>query len=350
MARSVIILMLLSCLTNSSCSLPYLAKQGALEVKMLAMAKPIVEVLRDEKLDNQHRRKLELVLSVRRFAEKELGLSVRNIYANASLDFDHQINAVSASLPLAFKPYTWWFFLLGNVPYKGYFNLRDAEKEAERIKALGYETVIRRVGAYSTLGYLPDPIVKSMLSLSDYDLAELLIHELTHATVYFPGETPFNESFANFFGQQGALLFFKKTYGEKSHEYEQALKEIRYSKEYENFFNDLYADLSRLYDKKINDKEKLAKKLKKLKEAKIAYDSLLKHYGYQNKNWHRVNNAFLISFRQYNNDEGIFLELFECLQKNMQAFLKEVAFFARGDKPFSRLRERVDELKKKHHA
>lgn len=338
------------CAIYSSCSLSYLAKQGALEIKMLAMAKPIVEILRQENLDKEYRRKLELVLQVRRFAAKELGLNVKNIYANASLDFDHQINAVSGSLPLAFKPYTWWFFLLGDVPYKGYFNIRDAEKEAKRINNLGYETSIRRVGAYSTLGYLPDPIVKSMMSLSDYDLAELLIHELTHATVYFAGETPFNESFANFFGQQGALRFFIQTYGEKSDEYQHALKEIQFSKEYENFFSKLYQELALIYSEKIGDEEKRAKKVKKLEEAKEAYDILLKRYGYKNNNWQRVNNAFLISFRQYNDDDGIFLNLFECLQKDMQAFLNEVAFYARGREPFLRLKARVQELKKKEHV
>lgn len=335
---------------NSACSLSYLAKQGALEIKMLAMAKPIVEILRQDNLDKEYRRKLELVLQVRRFAAKELGLKINNIYANASLDFDHQINAVSGSLPLAFKAYTWWFFLLGDVPYKGYFNIRDAEKEAKRISKLGYETSIRRVNAYSTLGYLPDPVVKSMMSLSDYDLAELLIHELTHATVYFPGETPFNESFANFFGQQGALMFFRQTYGEKSDEYKNALRQIEFSKEYENFFSGLYQELAIVYEEKINDEEKQAKKLKKLESAKEAYGILLKNYGYKNNNWQRVNNAFLISFRQYNNDEGIFLALFECLEKDMQDLLKEVAFYARGDKPFLRLKTRVQELKKKDHA
>ena len=41
------------------------------------------------------------------------------------------------------------------------------------------------------------------------ELAEVLIHELTHATLYVPGFSAFNENLANFVGARGAALFWE---------------------------------------------------------------------------------------------------------------------------------------------
>jgi predicted aminopeptidase len=64
------------------------------------------------------------------------------------------------------------------------------------------------VPAYSTLGWLADPVTDPMLRHGDPYLVETLIHELVHATVFFADDADFNEGIASFIGQEGAVRFY----------------------------------------------------------------------------------------------------------------------------------------------
>ena len=87
---------------------------------------------------------------------------------------------------------------MGRVPYLGFFRRKDAEPWIRRLENQGYETYIRTAGAYSTLGWFEDPVLPGMLKWSDYRLADTVLHELAHATVWIKGSVKFNESFASF--------------------------------------------------------------------------------------------------------------------------------------------------------
>ena len=45
------------------------------------------------------------------------------------------------------------------------------------------------------------------LQTDSLELANTVIHELTHNTYYAPGQAEFNESFANFVGTRGRGVF-----------------------------------------------------------------------------------------------------------------------------------------------
>src|SRR5215510_4227719 len=76
---SVAFCFLLACLL-SSCSPTYVLRAGYEEAKILWHRRPIEEVLRRPNLDAATREKLELVLRVRRFAEKDLDFKVDGSY------------------------------------------------------------------------------------------------------------------------------------------------------------------------------------------------------------------------------------------------------------------------------
>ena len=52
-----------------------------------------------------------------------------------------------------------------------------------------------------------------MLDRSEGDLASLIIHELTHGTLFVKDSVTFNENLASFIGDRGAVMFLEKKYG-----------------------------------------------------------------------------------------------------------------------------------------
>jgi predicted aminopeptidase len=108
---------------------------------------------------------------------------------------------------------------LGAVSYKGFFDFYRADKLAQRFKSEQWDVYTYEVGAWSTLGWFSDPILSGMLEREEGQLAELILHELTHATVYLKNEVDYNENLASFIGEQGALLFLQQEFGDTSRFY-----------------------------------------------------------------------------------------------------------------------------------
>ena len=57
-----------------------------------------------------------------------------------------------------------------------------------------------------------------MLRKSPGQLARVIIHELTHGTLYVKNNIQFNENLASFVGDKGAILFLNWKYGDSSAE------------------------------------------------------------------------------------------------------------------------------------
>src|SRR5690606_37209971 len=109
--------------------------------------------------------------------------------------------------------------IVGKVSYKGFFKEEDAEREAIRLEEMGYETKIRIVNAWSTLGWFKDPIMTSMLEDEPGDIANVIIHELSHGTIYVKNDAEYSENLANFIGDMGSYWFLESKYGKGSDEY-----------------------------------------------------------------------------------------------------------------------------------
>jgi predicted aminopeptidase len=116
---------------------------------------------------------------------------------------------LSAAYRDTLKPYTWWFPIVGRVPYKGYFDFDAAHRAAKDLAAEGFDVYLRPADAFSTLGFFNDPLLNTTLKGDSLGLANTVIHELTHNTFYASGQAPFNESFAMFVGARGAAAFFR---------------------------------------------------------------------------------------------------------------------------------------------
>jgi predicted aminopeptidase len=200
---------LLTLVGCGGCSPSYVLRSAWEEGRILLGRAPIEEVLERPEVGPDVRAKLELVLAVRDFAGKRLGLDVGGAYsAYSEVPPGALLHVVSAAERTRLVPYRWWFPIVGDVTYKGFFEEADARDAADELKGEGYDTWVRGTVAFSTLGWFDDPVLSSWMRADDVHLAELLIHELLHRTIYVSGETAFNESFASFVGFRGAIAFF----------------------------------------------------------------------------------------------------------------------------------------------
>ncbi len=178
------------------------AAQG--QWRILHGAVPVEKVLADPSVPDKIKEKLQLVAELRRFAAKELHLPAESQYDHyCDLQRPYVVWVVFAAPEFSVEAKTWWYPLVGSLKYRGYFREADAKAEADRLRARGCDVFMAGTEAYSTLGWLRDPVLNTFLNRSDADLAELVFHELTHQRLYLSGDTDFNEAFATAVGEAG---------------------------------------------------------------------------------------------------------------------------------------------------
>jgi predicted aminopeptidase len=188
----------------------YLSRGAWEEAKILSRRQPISEIVADPRTPKDAREKLKVVLAARQYAKDSLRLRTKDSFTTYSrLDHDTLVLVVSAAYRDTLAPYTWWFPIVGRVPYKGYFDFEAAKRDAKGLADDGFDVYVRPSDAFSTLGFFNDPLLNTTLKGDSLDLANTVIHELTHNTFYAAGQAAFNESFAMFVGARGAAAFFR---------------------------------------------------------------------------------------------------------------------------------------------
>ncbi|MEP6691533.1 MAG: aminopeptidase [Gemmatimonadaceae bacterium] len=188
----------------------YLTRAAWEEAQILSRRRSIADLVTKGGVPVDERAKLELVLAARAFATDSLDLKARESFTTFSqLQHDTLVLLVSGTRRDWLSAKTWWFPIVGRVPYKGYFDYHDASAEAQQLESDGYDTYVRPASAFSTLGFFNDPVLSTTIRMDSAGLANTVIHELTHNTYYARGQTSFNESFASFLGGRGAEEFFR---------------------------------------------------------------------------------------------------------------------------------------------
>jgi predicted aminopeptidase len=178
-------------------------------MKILKGRRPFDEVINDARTDKETKRKLLLARQARSFAIHQLGLDAGDSYTSFSqLETDTLAWVLSAAYQDRLESKTWWFPIVGRMPYKGYASENGARKAQGKLEEEGLDTYLRTTSAFSTLGWFADPLVSSLLRYDDVDLVETILHELSHNHLFVKGRVRFNESFATFVGRTGAIRFF----------------------------------------------------------------------------------------------------------------------------------------------
>jgi len=338
----------------SSC---YEATEGLKYLSMRSKAMSIDRALADPKTGGEERLLLERAKGARSFALSELGLKeTKNYTSIVKLDADRLATVVQACAELSFDRYLWSYPVIGKMPYRGYFDPKDAAKEAAALKKRGLDVISRPIDAFSTLGWLSDPLFSFMSSYKEADIADLVIHEMTHATIFLKGDRPgaeeFNEELATFVGRKGALLYLAKEYGASSPEAAAAQADHEDAAAFASYLAGTAKELEAVYSSSASDDEKRERKAEviaaRAEEFKKEGPSIFKGPGYADFPMGKINNAYIDLYRLYEGESSLYGDFYDKVcGSDMKAFIGKVARIAKakGD-PKAEMRRMLAEAEK----
>ena len=319
--RPFLLLALITLALTGCGKLLYLSKLGWHQSSITFHSVPIEEVLENQGVSHEAKDKIRFIQEVKRYGEERLGLTRTKSYSKYFEVKGPVLHVITASERDCLQLYHWDFPVVGEVTYKSFFTKEGVLKEKRSLETRGYDTFVQGAGAYSTLGWLKDPIFSSMLQWDEATLANLILHEMTHATLYFKGQTDFNEQIATFVGNQGAVDFLTEKYGNGSKEEVEAIHcqedDLAFSRWIDQAcqqLSDFYAkEISR--DEKLRGREELFDRLKKdFKQTMVSF----KTAGYKNFEKVDMNNAVLLAYRRYIHRLGDFHTLYHYLGNDLR--------------------------------
>ncbi|MBF0498426.1 MAG: aminopeptidase [Deltaproteobacteria bacterium] len=275
--------------------------------------------------------KLAYVAEVVAFARQELGLARSTNYQKVyPRDQGAVIYVLSAAPRDQLVSETWWFPVVGRMGYLGFFDKEMAVRYKKELDEAGLDTHLRTALAYSTLGWFNDPITRPMLGLNKPALADLIIHELTHVTLYVKDQTDFNEGLANFVGQAGAIRFFQARREPESVGWleQRAVDETRFVA----FLDQLTDRLKELYSKSPRPIDLDSKKREIITAAQAEVRSQAHLYvtpAFSKFGEQQINNAVILGYSRYHQSYPLFRQVFERQGNDFKKFL---TFFVQAAK------------------
>jgi predicted aminopeptidase len=322
------------------CDIAYLSRAAYEEGRLLWRRQPISDVLTRPELAADTRAKLETVLAVRKFAADRLGLNVGGAYKTVSQVDSGAIVWIEMAAPrTSLTPHTWWFPIVGAVPYRGYFSHDDANAAAAELEARGFDTHVRAAVAFSSLGFFNDPLLSNLLKLNRIELAGVIIHELFHRTYFLASNVMFDESAATYVGSRGAVDFFTETEGANSADAIAARGVYESDMKFAGFLLQEEARLLRLYQSGLPEEEILERRVPVFAGINQDYATLkptlsgLERFGLDRE---KLNNAVLLNYLLYFHDLGNFAALARVNHGDLKQTIVQIIELARSnrDDPF----------------
>ena len=198
---SILVTLLLT-LGVSCAKFNYLYEQGIGQMSLLSTGKDNKEVLKNVRVSKTQKEKIKKIEELKKYFYKYWGKKETKIYSQTTMLKQRAVTyLVIVSPHEEIKAMDNCFPLMGCFPYLGFFNLNSAKEFAKEQEAENMVTWIRPVYAYSTLGYFTDTILSSFFEYDDYDLSELIFHELFHTIFFVKNQVDLNENLAMYFSE-----------------------------------------------------------------------------------------------------------------------------------------------------
>jgi predicted aminopeptidase len=344
MVRLIICLFLFPPLLTSCAHGLYLGKLTWGEAKILGGRIPNQEILKDEAVEEELKEGIRLVQAVTEFSKKRLGLRPDGCYETFyQVKGDALIYLVSACPKDSLNPYTWRFPIVGEMEYKGFFSKKDAAKEIKKLEERSFDTCLQHAIAFSTLGWLSDPIYSTILDHHPVIVVNIIIHELVHNTVFFKGETAFNEQIASLVAEKGSLMFIEERFGASSSLYQFALDFARDEELVAGFFQDLYDELQGVYAQDISREEKLHKREGVFAHGQRRLAELGTQLTTRDVSGPRegLNNAVVLASRRYLvSSQSLLQQAYEALGGDVKSLVELLRIIWNAKEPPSRFLER----------
>lgn len=326
----------------SSCQLGYLFHVSYNHLALLNSKEPIDALLKSDRISPEQKRKIQLSQEVRIYAFEKLKLKKTKNYSEyVDLKRPYVTYTVTAAKKWKFEAYLWNFPIIGQAPYKGFYNENLAQEEAEELKKQDLDVSVRGVSAYSTLGKLTDPLLSSMLNYSDHNLTNTIIHELVHTTLFISDNINFNERLAVFVANKGTELFYLDKEGPNSKTLK-LIKDENYDDQlFSNFITAELELLKKWYEEFDHSKNLPADDKEKIRQERI--DLIAIHFEKQlkpklkTKSYYKIfskklanktagdglNNADLSVYNTYMRNLDIFEAVYKKNGSNIPDFLKK---------------------------
>ena len=321
-------LSLVVALTAGCASPGYYVQAISGQAEIWVASRPLDEAGKDPAVSAEVRQRLALAARMREFASRELALPDNGSYRKyADLGRPYVVWNVYAAEPLSVKARQWCFPVAGCVGYRGYFSEAAAHAFAKETQGEGYDVYVGGVPAYSTLGWLDDPILNTFLHYPDIELARLLFHELAHQVVYVSGDTTFNESFAVTVEEVGVMRWIAR-YGTAGQRQAYAGVAERRG-DFRALIKETRDRLARLYAGPGSTAEKLAEKVAILARLQTDYRTLRDgrwggFRGYDRWFAGDINNATLASVGFYHDRVPAFRALLAENGNDLERFYADV--------------------------
>lgn len=283
---------------------------------------------------------------IRRFGEDSLGLEMSKNYTTfVELDREYLVAVVSAARPTSFERKSWWFPVVGEVPYKGFYNEERASRLADRLSRSGWETLLRKVDAFSSLGYFRDPLYSFMEGYHEERLANLLVHEMVHATIWIPDQAQLNEAMATFIGNRGSLEYLAQVHGEESNLYREGVLRQEESGRFVRFMRELAVQLEALYEQRLPEEVVVERKAAIIEEERERFRHRYREWFSSDRYRFlldmEINNAYVDLFRTYNDDVALIEALYESEKRELRGLMERLREVAESDEPRRRLEELI---------
>jgi len=196
-----------------SCSkLTYITKQSYGQLSLELSGRDNGEVLEDKNVSSSDKNKIKRIIEYKNYFYKYFDKKSSAIYSETTFLKTKAVSyLVIASKFNEVEPLKVSFPFVGEFPYLGFYSLEDAKDYRDDLEKEKYYTYLRPVQAYSTLDklFFKDNILSSFFYFPDFDLAELIFHELVHTIFFVDDNVSFNESLADYIAEEMVVEYFK---------------------------------------------------------------------------------------------------------------------------------------------